>query len=231
MCFTLSWQWINCDCIACYGLVSHLIDFFLPCLKYRDLREHLRRLQQQSDSRRRAAVMEMMRQRAAEVANNGVWFCSCALNWLGYPEIGFSWGQPDAHCCLNIAHNDTLQNSFLAIIHLERVSVCLPLKWRWGASLHVITGASPPKFCRMRVITAEILTHLGGGGGCSCSPSLIHFLMVMGRQYLRWITSAASCPFLSIFLGLGRDVGSRLEFPLMLRPPLFFSFFFFLFFL
>jgi len=27
-------------------------------------------LQQQSDSRRRAAVMEMMRQRAAEVANN-----------------------------------------------------------------------------------------------------------------------------------------------------------------
>ncbi|KAJ4844492.1 hypothetical protein Tsubulata_006330 [Turnera subulata] len=34
----------------------------------RDLREHLRRLQQQSDSRRRAAVMEMMRQRAAEVA-------------------------------------------------------------------------------------------------------------------------------------------------------------------
>nr|DAD46362.1 TPA_asm: hypothetical protein HUJ06_004592 [Nelumbo nucifera] len=36
----------------------------------RDLREHLRRLQQQSDSRRRAAVMEMMRQRAAEVAGN-----------------------------------------------------------------------------------------------------------------------------------------------------------------
>ncbi|KAF2309185.1 hypothetical protein GH714_001109 [Hevea brasiliensis] len=34
----------------------------------RDLKEHLRRLQQQSDSRRRAAVMEMMRQRAAEVA-------------------------------------------------------------------------------------------------------------------------------------------------------------------
>ncbi|RWW31994.1 hypothetical protein GW17_00003372 [Ensete ventricosum] len=32
--------------------------------------EHLRRLQQQSDSRRRAAVMEMMRQRAAEVAAN-----------------------------------------------------------------------------------------------------------------------------------------------------------------
>ncbi|KAM7508135.1 hypothetical protein LguiA_018588 [Lonicera macranthoides] len=37
----------------------------------RDLREHLRRLQQQSDSRRRAAVMEMMRQRAAEVASGG----------------------------------------------------------------------------------------------------------------------------------------------------------------
>ncbi|XP_038973519.1 probable histone acetyltransferase HAC-like 1 isoform X2 [Phoenix dactylifera] len=36
----------------------------------RDLKEHLRRLQQQSDSRRRAAVMEMMRQRAAEVAEN-----------------------------------------------------------------------------------------------------------------------------------------------------------------
>ncbi|CAN4080961.1 unnamed protein product [Withania somnifera] len=35
----------------------------------RDLKEHLRRMQQQSDSRRRAAVMEMMRQRAAEVAS------------------------------------------------------------------------------------------------------------------------------------------------------------------
>ncbi|XP_042009442.1 histone acetyltransferase HAC1-like [Salvia splendens] len=35
-----------------------------------DLKEHLRRLQQQSDSRRRAAVMEMMRQRAAEVAGS-----------------------------------------------------------------------------------------------------------------------------------------------------------------
>nr|XP_043614914.1 histone acetyltransferase HAC1-like isoform X2 [Erigeron canadensis] len=33
----------------------------------RDLKVHSRRLQQQSDSRRRAAVMEMMRQRAAEV--------------------------------------------------------------------------------------------------------------------------------------------------------------------
>ncbi|KAL0683784.1 hypothetical protein Bca4012_050632 [Brassica carinata] len=39
-----------------------------------DLKEHLRRLQQQSDSRRRAAVMEMMRQRAAEVAGgSGFW--------------------------------------------------------------------------------------------------------------------------------------------------------------
>ncbi|XP_057786527.1 histone acetyltransferase HAC1-like isoform X2 [Salvia miltiorrhiza] len=36
----------------------------------RDLKEHMRRLQQQSDSRRRAAVMEMMRQRAAEVASS-----------------------------------------------------------------------------------------------------------------------------------------------------------------
>ncbi|KAK4780446.1 hypothetical protein SAY87_016552 [Trapa incisa] len=36
----------------------------------RDLKGHLRRLQQQSDTRRRAAVMEMMRQRAAEVASN-----------------------------------------------------------------------------------------------------------------------------------------------------------------
>ncbi|PKA50658.1 Histone acetyltransferase HAC12 [Apostasia shenzhenica] len=33
----------------------------------RDLKEHFRRLQQQADSRRRAAVMEMMRQRAAEL--------------------------------------------------------------------------------------------------------------------------------------------------------------------
>ncbi|XP_047947725.1 histone acetyltransferase HAC1-like isoform X1 [Salvia hispanica] len=36
----------------------------------KDLKEHMRRLQQQSDSRRRAAVMEMMRQRAAEVAGS-----------------------------------------------------------------------------------------------------------------------------------------------------------------
>lgn len=36
----------------------------------RDLKDHFRKQQQQSDSRRRAAVMEMMRQRAAEVAGN-----------------------------------------------------------------------------------------------------------------------------------------------------------------
>eukprot|EP01018_Ginkgo_biloba_P007798 Gb_24654 [translate_table: standard] len=36
----------------------------------KDLKEHLRRLQQQMESRRRAAVNEMMRQRAAEVAGN-----------------------------------------------------------------------------------------------------------------------------------------------------------------
>ncbi|KAG9142979.1 hypothetical protein Leryth_006238 [Lithospermum erythrorhizon] len=36
----------------------------------RDLKGHLMRLQQQSDSRRRAAVVEMMRQRAAEVGGN-----------------------------------------------------------------------------------------------------------------------------------------------------------------
>lgn len=49
----------------------------------RDLKEHLRRLQQQSDSRRRAAVMEMMRQRAAEVANNAGWaMCTCKYGVL-----------------------------------------------------------------------------------------------------------------------------------------------------
>ncbi|KAK4754226.1 hypothetical protein SAY87_002330 [Trapa incisa] len=36
----------------------------------RDLKEHIRRQQQQLDTRRRAAVMEMMKHRAAEVANN-----------------------------------------------------------------------------------------------------------------------------------------------------------------
>ncbi|GFP96135.1 histone acetyltransferase hac1 [Phtheirospermum japonicum] len=38
--------------------------------RHENLKEHMRRLQQQSDSRRRAAVMEMMRQRAAEVASS-----------------------------------------------------------------------------------------------------------------------------------------------------------------
>ncbi|CAH9088346.1 unnamed protein product [Cuscuta europaea] len=38
----------------------------------RDLREHLRRLQQQAESRRRAAVMEMMRQNASEAAGSSV---------------------------------------------------------------------------------------------------------------------------------------------------------------
>lgn len=33
----------------------------------KDLKEHMKRLQQQAESRRRAAVMEMMRQRAAEL--------------------------------------------------------------------------------------------------------------------------------------------------------------------
>lgn len=54
-------------------LNNFLIVMFNLCkrfLLYRDLKEHLRRLQQQSDTRRRQAVMEMMRQRAAEVAGN-----------------------------------------------------------------------------------------------------------------------------------------------------------------
>lgn len=46
-----------------------LIILFILMI-YRDLREHLRRLTQQADSRRRAAVMEMMRQRAAEVGGS-----------------------------------------------------------------------------------------------------------------------------------------------------------------
>lgn len=62
-----------------FGGECYMFGDFLPLyilslyvfVLIRDLREHLRRLQQQSDSRRRAAVMEMMRQRAAEVANNG----------------------------------------------------------------------------------------------------------------------------------------------------------------
>ncbi|XP_062200474.1 histone acetyltransferase HAC1-like [Phragmites australis] len=43
-------------------------DFNVP--RCRDLKEHLRGLQQQSDSRRRAAVIEMMRQRGIEVPAN-----------------------------------------------------------------------------------------------------------------------------------------------------------------
>ena len=46
----------------------HLNYVLMIVVNFSDLKEHLRRLQQQSDSRRRAAVMEMMRQRAAEVA-------------------------------------------------------------------------------------------------------------------------------------------------------------------
>lgn len=55
----------------------------LFCIISRDLKEHLRRLQQQSDSRRRAAVMEMMRQRAAEVAGSNGWNLNCIASYLG----------------------------------------------------------------------------------------------------------------------------------------------------
>lgn len=52
------------------GPVVYMYNKYIDLIPhYRDLKEHLRRLQQQSDSRRRAAVMEMMRQRAAEVAD------------------------------------------------------------------------------------------------------------------------------------------------------------------
>ena len=51
-------------------ILQILINVCMYVYLSRDLKEHLRRLQQQSDSRRRAAVMEMMRQRAAEVAGN-----------------------------------------------------------------------------------------------------------------------------------------------------------------
>ncbi|KAL8136990.1 hypothetical protein V2J09_002991, partial [Rumex salicifolius] len=57
------WYLLQLHARACKETLCHV-----P--RCRDLREHLRRLQQQSDSRRRAAVMEMMRQRAAEVAGN-----------------------------------------------------------------------------------------------------------------------------------------------------------------
>jgi hypothetical protein len=56
-----------------FVLVNSIVSAITPDYLWelnRDLKEHLRRLQQQSDSRRRAAVNEMMRQRAAEVAAN-----------------------------------------------------------------------------------------------------------------------------------------------------------------
>ncbi|RWW22933.1 hypothetical protein BHE74_00039922 [Ensete ventricosum] len=56
-------------CVRRFGISSKYIPVLVKnqSVAYHDA-EHLRRLQQQSDSRRRAAVMEMMRQRAAEVA-------------------------------------------------------------------------------------------------------------------------------------------------------------------
>lgn len=79
-------------CLHCSYLYSQgcWIIFYLLCLiyvnvscYYRDLKEHLRRLQQQSDTRRRQAVMEMMRQRAAEVAGNAGWaICTCKYDIL-----------------------------------------------------------------------------------------------------------------------------------------------------
>ncbi|KAJ0733289.1 putative histone acetyltransferase chromatin regulator PHD family [Helianthus annuus] len=55
------WYFLQLHARACKESQCHV-----P--RCRDLKQHLRRLQQQSDNRRRAAVMEMMRQRAAEVA-------------------------------------------------------------------------------------------------------------------------------------------------------------------
>ncbi|RRT57708.1 hypothetical protein B296_00038383 [Ensete ventricosum] len=55
-------------CVRRFGISSKYIPVLVKNQSVADLKEHLRRLQQQSDSRRRAAVMEMMRQRAAEVA-------------------------------------------------------------------------------------------------------------------------------------------------------------------
>ncbi|XP_041989339.1 histone acetyltransferase HAC1-like isoform X3 [Salvia splendens] len=60
---TKMWQLLQLHARACKES-----DCNVP--RCRDLREHLRRLQHQADSRRRAAVMEMMRQRAAEVAGS-----------------------------------------------------------------------------------------------------------------------------------------------------------------
>ncbi|XP_041993382.1 histone acetyltransferase HAC1-like isoform X2 [Salvia splendens] len=60
---TKMWQLLQLHARACKES-----DCNVP--RCRDLREHLRRLQHQADSRRRAAVIEMMRQRAAEVAGS-----------------------------------------------------------------------------------------------------------------------------------------------------------------
>ena len=61
----------RCPYKYCLEIILYIIKILILYLYvFRDLKEHLRRLQQQSDSRRRAAVMEMMRQRAAEVAGN-----------------------------------------------------------------------------------------------------------------------------------------------------------------
>lgn len=62
-------SWHLCNVSLCVdGRYFSLL--FVHCYLSRDLKEHLRRLQQQSDTRRRAAVMEMMRQRAAEIAGS-----------------------------------------------------------------------------------------------------------------------------------------------------------------
>ena len=59
---------------SCLTVLSfpHIIikPTFILTYLCRDLNEHMRRLQQQSDSRRRAAVNEMMRQRATEVGGS-----------------------------------------------------------------------------------------------------------------------------------------------------------------
>jgi hypothetical protein len=59
---------MTADCIVFSLEVSQLV--LQLCGRDRDLNEHLRRLQQQAESRRRVAVMEMMRQRAAEAAGS-----------------------------------------------------------------------------------------------------------------------------------------------------------------
>ncbi|MCD7467179.1 transcription factor that binds to CRE motif [Datura stramonium] len=66
------------------------IYFSFMLVHAKDLKEHLRRLQQQSDSRRRAAVMEMMRQRAAEVANSAG-LVGGEMASLHYDRISLRW--------------------------------------------------------------------------------------------------------------------------------------------